>query len=120
MDSGIEEQNIATSEGIHPLGVNEIIYKGTPPNEVIFRAIDNKHDVSIRHIGANTHITVESIGAYDVKIIDTYIYDENKSLMKQLIKINGKDKVIFDRDTSRSSGVAKGDIIKNVKVFLRT
>lgn len=117
MGSGISKQNTLSSEGIHPLGV---IYKGTPPNEVIFRAMNNKHDVNIKHIDSYTHITVESIGAYDVKIIDTYIYDENKSLMKQLIKINGKDKVIFDRDTISKSDVGKSDIKKNVKVFLRT
>lgn len=74
-----------------------LMYKGPTPKEIIFEAISNNYDVNVESIDFQTHVTIKSTTAYDVSIIDTYIYDQDSNLIKQLININGKNKIIFDK-----------------------
>lgn len=74
-----------------------LMYKGPTPKEIISEAISNNYDVNVESVDSQTHIVIKSTTSYDVSIIDTYIYDEDSNLIKQLININGKKKTVFDK-----------------------
>lgn len=74
-----------------------LMYKGPSPKDIIMMAIRNNYDVNIESKGDSTVVSVESTAAYDVKLKDIYVYNIENELIKQLLIINDKEKVIFDK-----------------------
>lgn len=77
---------------------NLAMYSGPQLNELIKEAQRSENEFKLEHIcNGGLKLSVKSQEAYNVKIIDCYIYDSEEKLIKHSIDINGKNKVIFDK-----------------------
>ena len=74
-----------------------IMYSGPTINELLENS-KNINKITINKLNENKiQVLIENILAYNVKITDKYIYDNNEALIKQSIIINDKEKIIFDK-----------------------
>jgi hypothetical protein len=86
-----------TMNNIFSKVANLLMYSGPNINELITDAIKNGNYFELLKEQQTTVLTVYSITAYDIKIVDKYWFNENGELIKQTILINNKEKVIFDK-----------------------
>ncbi|MBZ9624726.1 hypothetical protein G9F71_017895 [Clostridium sp. FP2] len=74
-----------------------IMYKGITINCILQDARLNGDNYEINNSDNNTIVTIKSYAPYNLNIIDTYIYDNEENLIKQILYINGKEKTVFDK-----------------------
>lgn len=74
-----------------------LMYNGPSAKEVIADAIKNNYEVDVVENESYLEVIVKSIIVYDVSITDVYTYNADNQLVKHLLKINGTEKVIFDK-----------------------
>ncbi|MBO0573421.1 hypothetical protein FDC49_18075 [Clostridium sporogenes] len=84
-----------------------LLYNGPTPQEIILDAINNGHNINIIDDNSFTNIVVKSIIAYDIEVIDKYLYDNEEKLIKHIIKVNSKEKIIFDKYVEASTMINK-------------
>lgn len=74
-----------------------LMYKGPDKKDIIFQAVMDNNEIDINDEELFTTISVKSTTAYDINLVDIYIYNKEDKLIKQILKINNEEKVIFDK-----------------------
>lgn len=74
-----------------------IMYNGPTIEEVLSEATFNNCMYTINYDNSVTELIVYSIVAYNTPVIDKYYYDESKKLIKQILVVNCKEKLVFDK-----------------------
>jgi hypothetical protein len=76
---------------------NLLMYDGPRATELVRNAVENGHKFTITNRGEITIVTIESVVAYNLKVIDVYDYNMEGQLIKQVIIMNGKEQIVFDK-----------------------
>lgn len=74
-----------------------LIYEGTSISELIKCASKDGNEVELNTNNGVTELIIISRAPYDLEIHDIYIFDSEKCLVKQSIKLNEKVQVVFDK-----------------------
>ncbi|EOO66388.1 hypothetical protein IKE_03105 [Bacillus cereus VD196] len=74
-----------------------IMYKGPSIHELIAEAVMENKVVKVETKESLTILTINFITAYDTNVTDIYMFNKEKELIKQELRVNKKVKVIFDK-----------------------
>ncbi len=77
--------------------VNLLMYCGPTVNEIIQDAVRNDNCFYTEEYQDVFKVIVNSTLPYDIKIEDQYWYDTSRNLIKQIVILNGIEKVVFDK-----------------------
>lgn len=74
-------------------------HKGPDLFDLISMAVDEKKEYDIQYNkDSNTRcVTIRSQEAYSLVVEDVYIYNHKDELIKQIIKLDGQSKTVFDK-----------------------
>lgn len=76
---------------------NLLMYNGPRATELIQKAVEKGDKFSVTNHSEITIVTIESVVAYGLKVIDVYDYNIEGQLIKQVIIMNGKEQIVFDK-----------------------
>ena len=84
-----------------------LMYDGPSAAELVQNAVENGDEFKITNDGDLTILTIDSVVAYNLKVTDVFNYNEEGQLIKQVLIMNGKERVIFDKYTEASNILEK-------------
>ncbi|WP_419882814.1 hypothetical protein ACN6MY_03835 [Peribacillus sp. B-H-3] len=76
-----------------------LMYKGPKISDLISIALNEGKQFSINKDDYSYCLTTEFKTAYDITVVDNYIFNLKDELIKQTLNINNKEKVVFDKYT---------------------
>lgn len=85
-----------------------LMYSGPSAIELIEKAVESNNEFTIATSDKLTILTIHSVMAYALKVTDVFTYNEQGHLIKQMLIMNGKEKIIFDKFKEAS------DILGNI------
>ncbi|MFC3883737.1 hypothetical protein ACFOU2_09590 [Bacillus songklensis] len=74
-----------------------LMYSGPSISDVIKNAILDGHDFETLQLGKQTVVQVTSEIPYDIKVLDSYFFNNCGQLIKHIVKVNNKEKIVFDK-----------------------
>lgn len=74
-----------------------IMYEGPSFEEIVEEAKKQKLNIELKYENETKKLIVESILPYDIVVKDIYVYDSENKLIKQILIINNKEKIVFDK-----------------------
>lgn len=74
-----------------------LLYKGPSLHEIINEATINNYEYDIVRDRLTTRIIIKSTLVYSTNVIDEYTYDNDGNLIKHNVRINNKERVVFDK-----------------------
>ena len=74
-----------------------LMYSGPSMSEIIKEATEENLRFEISQTSKLNIIKVTSYIPYEIKVIDSYVFNKDDQLIKHTVKINNKEKVVFDK-----------------------
>ncbi len=74
-----------------------LLSRGVDIKEMVLEAVSKGNEYDILKSGDLTTLEIHSTLPYNLKVIDIYVYNKEGHLIKQIISLDGKEKVIFDK-----------------------
>jgi GTP cyclohydrolase FolE2 len=74
-----------------------LMYDGPSVKELIKSAVNDGKEFEQHNNKGFITLTIKSSVSYSLKLTDIYTYNQEGQLIKQVLKLNDKEKVIFDK-----------------------
>lgn len=74
-----------------------LMYKGPKISDLIAKAVTEEKQFSFDNNNGQTVLTVNSNLAYNTNVQDIYYYNAEDELIKQVLVINNKQNIVFDK-----------------------
>lgn len=73
-----------------------LLYKGPSIDDLVGKAVLEGNTYYVEDLNGMTKLTICSESAYSLIINDIYVFNESE-LIKQVIILNGKENIVFDK-----------------------
>ncbi|MBP1083520.1 hypothetical protein ACFFJQ_07025 [Bacillus capparidis] len=74
-----------------------LMYNGPTLREITNKAFESGNDYRIDKVNGFDILQVTTVLPYGIKAIDKYFFNNENQLVKQILLINNKEKLIFDK-----------------------
>ncbi|MGO4787429.1 hypothetical protein AB4124_08355 [Paenibacillus sp. 2KB_20] len=92
-----------------------LMYDGPSAAELVQNAVENGDEFKITNNGDLTILTINSVVAYNLRVTDVFSYNKEGQLIKQVLIMNSKEQVVFDK-YKEASNILKKLSQKNILV----